>query len=503
MTNASTSNDPGAHERGHHEDHWAAVRHDLRTPLNQILGYGEMLLEDAEADGRQEAVADLQKIRLAVSTMLDLIQQHLQPQAVLQRAGQSEVAAGQAAIDGAQHAIEFLAEGDEDGSAGSELRGTVLIVDDHPLNRDLLARKLQRHGLEVVTADDGESALQVLGERGFDLVLLDVLMPRRNGYETLQAIKLDAQLRHVPVIMISALDEIGSVIRCIEAGAEDYLPKPFNPTLLRARISACLEKKRLRDSEQNWLQQIEKTQRRLSRELQDAEKYVRSLFPAPLEDRIAVTWHHQSCSELGGDAFGYHWLDDQHFAIYLLDVCGHGVGPSLLAASALNVIRTGTLPAADMLNPSSVLAALNQMFSMEKQNNMYFTLWYGVFCTTTRELKVACAGHPAGILLTAAENQPATQRTGNFGMVIGAFDGMDYDTDCYSVPEQSELYIFSDGCYEVQQEDGTMLQVEDLERFLCWQDSRAQAPSDWYQTLIQRAAGGRLDDDFTMLRVRF
>lgn len=503
MTNTSTSIDPGSNERGHQDDHWASVRHDLRTPLNQILGYGEMLLEDAEADGRHEAVADLQKIRRAVGSMLDLIQQHLQPQALASPGSQRSALAVHDVSDGAQTLVDLAADTSEEIQADQLFQGTVLIVDDQPLNRDLLARRLERHGLMVFVAEDGEFALQALAERSFDLVLLDVMMPRRNGYETLQAMKQDSQWRHVPVIMISSLDEVGSVIRCIEAGAEDYLPRPFNPTLLRARISACLEKKRLRDSEQNWMQQIQKTQQRLSRELRDAENYVRSLFPAPIDGRVAVSWHHQSCSELGGDAFGYHWVDEQHFAIYLLDVCGHGVGPSLLAASALNVIRTGTLPSTDMLNPSSVLAALNQMFPMEKQNNMYFTLWYGVFSTTSRELKVACAGHPSGILLTTTEHQAATQRTGNLGMVIGAFDGMEYDTESYSIPENSELYIFSDGCYEVQQEDGTMLQVEDLEQFLCWQDSRLQAPSDWYQRLIQRAAEGRLDDDFTMLRVRF
>jgi sigma-B regulation protein RsbU (phosphoserine phosphatase) len=114
--------------------------------------------------------------------------------------------------------------------------------------------------------------------------------------------KADPQTRHIPVIMISALDELDSVIRCIEAGAEDYLPKPFNPTLLRARISACLEKNALREAEQRNLRVIEETQRRLNEELAEAANYVRSIFPPPVESPLRIDWKYQPSTELGGDA---------------------------------------------------------------------------------------------------------------------------------------------------------------------------------------------------------
>jgi DNA-binding response OmpR family regulator len=124
----------------------------------------------------------------------------------------------------------------------------LLIVDDIEDNRFALSRRLARQGyLNVTTAADGRQALELLESRPFDLVLLDIMMPNVNGYEVLAAMKANERLRHIPVIMISAVDEIDSVIRCIELGAEDYLPKPFNPTLLRARVGACLERKRLHD----------------------------------------------------------------------------------------------------------------------------------------------------------------------------------------------------------------------------------------------------------------
>ena len=130
----------------------------------------------------------------------------------------------------------------------SNAEARLLVVDDIEDNRYALTRRLAREGYRnVATAVDGRQALALLGAEPFDLVLLDIMMPNMNGYEVLEQMKADGRLRHVPVIMISAIDELDSVVRCIELGAEDYLPKPFNPTLLRARVGASLERKRLHD----------------------------------------------------------------------------------------------------------------------------------------------------------------------------------------------------------------------------------------------------------------
>ncbi len=148
-------------------------------------------------------------------------------------------------------------------------RGTILVVDDDPANRDVLARRLQREGYAVQVAADGQRALETAAATPVDLVLLDVMMPGLDGYEVLRRLKGDPALRSVPVLMISALDEIGSVVRCIELGAEDYLPKPFDPVLLRARIGACLEKKRLHDAEGRLHRELEEWNRTLERRVQE------------------------------------------------------------------------------------------------------------------------------------------------------------------------------------------------------------------------------------------
>ena len=137
------------------------------------------------------------------------------------------------------------------------VHGRLLVVDDNEMNREILSRRLQLEGHTVAVAESGPQSLEMIEANSFDLVLLDIMMPEMDGYQVLERLKSDDVLRHIPVIMLSALDEIDSVVRCIELGAEDYLSKPFNPVLLRARIGACLEKKRLHDQERLYLQQIE------------------------------------------------------------------------------------------------------------------------------------------------------------------------------------------------------------------------------------------------------
>lgn len=138
----------------------------------------------------------------------------------------------------------------------TEVPPSILVVDDDPINRILLSRELEREGHRVLAAENGLQALEILQNDKFDIVLLDVLMPELDGYETLARIERDDKLRHIPVIMISALEEIESVVRCIEMGAADYLPKPFDPVLLRARINGCLTKKRLQDLQLDYIEQV-------------------------------------------------------------------------------------------------------------------------------------------------------------------------------------------------------------------------------------------------------
>lgn len=252
----------------------AKLRHDLRTPINAIKGYGEMLAEDAAEGGSEALLADLGKLLAEADGMLRridaLVDFRARPAA---QAGSARVAA--AGIVEAVRAIRSVAL----RPAAADARGRILIVDDNASNRDLLGRQLERAGHAVAEAENGRAALERLEAEAFDLILLDMIMPDISGYEVLCRIKEWPEIRDLPVIMISALDDMDSVIRCVEAGAVDYLLKPFDSTLLQARIGSSLENKLLRDREKLMMEELQREKARY-------EDLLLSILPRTIVDRI-------------------------------------------------------------------------------------------------------------------------------------------------------------------------------------------------------------------------
>lgn len=234
----------------------AQVRHTLRTPLNHIIGYSEMLLEEAGERSLESFTADLQRIHTAGKHLQALINDLLDPGA------QDKTGVTLAAQPATTSSLFKHDESDQNWprvnrEADSETAmGHLLVIDDNEGNRDMLSRRLRHQGYRVSTAVSGQGGLDFLKSERVDLILLDVLMPGMDGYDVLKELKSSNLWRDIPVIMVSALGEIQSVVRCIEQGAEDYLTKPFDPVLLRARIGACLEKKRLRDQEILYLKDV-------------------------------------------------------------------------------------------------------------------------------------------------------------------------------------------------------------------------------------------------------
>jgi CheY-like chemotaxis protein len=283
------------------------LRHELRTPINQIVGYCEMLLEDSDGAEHSARRAALAEALAAVRAALAEIDRALPPgkgdvrsadaeslHDTLRRPREQILRATEALLADADrgfvtdvHRIRSAAERLGTGVSGArgqvpgqaspgasaaaqdatnaeprhltpDTRHLILVVDDIEDNRAVLQRRLERQGHEVACAAGGADALAMVAARPFDLVLLDVMMPGMDGYAVLEGLKASPETRDIPVIMISALDDMASVVRCIERGAEDYLPKPFDPVLLKARIGACLEKKRLRDREIAYLREVER-----------------------------------------------------------------------------------------------------------------------------------------------------------------------------------------------------------------------------------------------------
>lgn len=480
----------------------AALRHDLRTPLNQIIGYSELVAEELGGNEHARTREDLEKIGRAARGLAELITREIQPGriAVVGEGRDARPSASGTEGSGRLSQPSLPEDNEEIEPAAAADSARILIVDDQPENCVVLQRRLEKEGHSCAVDHDGAAALARLAVEPFDLVLLDIMMPGMDGREVLRRIKEDEKLRHIPVIMISALDQIESVVECIERGAEDYLPKPFNPVLLRARIGASLDRKRLRDAEQAAFAALKESQEKLAEELSEAAAYVQSVLPAPLHDGpVRATWEFLPSSSLGGDAFGYGHEADGKFSICLLDVCGHGVGAALLSISVLNVIRAESLPGVDFRDPGAVLGGLNTAFPMEKHGEMFFTAWCGIYDTATRAMRFAAGGHPPAIMV-----QPggATIVLAAKGPVIGACEGMKFATVETVVPPGARVFVFSDGAYEILRHDGTMMGHDTLRELLARAPREGAVP--WIMEQL-RAANSQpaFDDDVSLVELCF
>jgi adenylate cyclase len=260
----------------------ANLDYQARAPLNGVIGYSEILLENAVEKGQKEITPDLEKIHAAGKLFLARLNNIIDFSNL--DAGLKSPAPGATdqspLIDSVMASLRELAQ--ESAAVTGGETGSILVVDDNEINRDLLSRYLARLGHTVQSAPDGRKALEMIDSGAFDLVLLDIMMPELNGYQVLQHLKDSSNWRDLPVIMISALDEMDSVVRCIELGAADYLSKPFNPVLLRARVGACLEKKRLRDLEKEQKRQLQE----LNAALEVRNRFIRQTFGRYLSDDI-------------------------------------------------------------------------------------------------------------------------------------------------------------------------------------------------------------------------
>ena len=529
----------------------AKTRHDLNNAISQILGFSEVLLEEVQELGREKLRPELELIHKSAGQMIAQTGEILQPAKIesgrddlllLQRQLGVRAARILSALESltrkarefeddvfkedlsrigtaARHAQELAATSlgphpdslaDKAGPcpppAPPQIRheGIILVVDDLKENRELLSRRLSPLGYSVQMADSGQHALESVAANPPDVVLLDILMPGLDGFEVLRRLKADPATQHFPVIMLSALDDENGIARCIEMGAEDYLAKPFNPVFLRARVGACMEKKRLRDREKATYEKLLRSQTKLAGELAEAAAYVRSLLPAPLSGAVQADWCFQPSAELGGDAFGYHWLDQDHFAIYLLDVCGHGVGAALLSVSVLNALRMQTLPGTHFTKPAEVLAALNRTFQMASQNNLFFTMWYGIYRPSNRELSYASGGHPPALLLVAGPgDKPLPIPLHTEAPAVGCLEEARYATAAQEVPPGARLLVFSDGVFEILQgTDRAGTWKEFLEGFSL-QGVQELRPNERFGRALQIRGADSLEDDFSFVELRF
>ena len=388
---------------------------------------------------------------------------------------------------------------------------TVLLVDDQPIIGEAVRRMLAgEEGIALHYCRDAPAALDMAAAVGPSVILQDLVMPEIEGLDLVRRFRADQRFADVPIIVLSTKEEAAVKAEAFALGANDYIVKLPDRLELIARLRHHSRGYIALQERNEAFAALQASQQVLANDLATAARYVRSLLPAPRDAAgIRADWRFIPSAALGGDAFGYHALDDDHFAVYLLDVCGHGVGAALLSVSALNAIRSEALAQTDFHDPGAVLAALNKAFPMERQNDMFFTIWYGVYRLSDRTLRWAGGGHPPALLLPGDGGKPTLLDSD--GPLIGAVDGLEFDSAAVVVPPGACLYVYSDGAFEISRPDGSMWAFSEfLATFALPPGTPAAAasqagPDGRIDALLRRIRGisGRDDfnDDFSMLEL--
>lgn len=380
----------------------------------------------------------------------------------------------------------------------------VLLVDDQPIIGEAVRRMVAGHAdFEFEYCRDPLKAIERATAFRPTVILQDLVMPGVDGLDLVRDYRATESTREIPLVVLSSQEEPATKAEAFARGANDYMVKLPDALEVLAR---------LRYHSRGYIAQLERnaayraldeSRAMLMEEVRRAAEYVQTLLPAPLEGAVATQWRFIPSESLGGDCFGYHWFDDDHLAIYLLDVCGHGVGPALLAVSAMNMIRSATMPGADPSDPASVLRGLNDVFPMQRHNGMFFTLFYGVFQRSTRSLRWSNAGHPPA-LVVAGDGR--TTRLDSQGLMIGAVDGMTWDAVATTIDPGSRLLVYSDGLYELRQPDGSMWNIDDFLDGAARAES-TEATSPALDRILERSRSIQQSesfaDDASLLEVHF
>jgi sigma-B regulation protein RsbU (phosphoserine phosphatase) len=358
--------------------------------------------------------------------------------------------------------------------------------------------------IEFHYCQDPMKAIEMANAVRPTVILQDLVMPEIDGLQLVRFYRANPSTRQTPMIVLSSKEEPAIKAKAFALGANDYLVKLPDKLEVVARIRYHSQAYINLLERNEAYKRLEESQRQLAAELRQASRYAQSLLPRPLtKGDIRIDWRFVPSTHLGGDMFGYHWLDDNHFAMYLLDVSGHGVGSSLLAVSVNNLLASQALPNTDFLNPGQVLERLNMIFPMERQDDKYFTIWYGVFNKNDRTLTYSNAAHPAAILHTGTEPSDVSLQTlESVGFAVGMMDGTEYENQAVALGPFARLLLFSDGVYEIELvSDGSTWKYDHLVEYL----SSLSLESPVSDSLLGhvRSIGGSdsLADDFSIVEI--
>ena len=336
-------------------------------------------------------------------------------------------------------------------------RPRVLIVDDSHDNRRLLETILGKQGYQTMIAADGEQAISMALWHEPDLILLDVMMPRMDGYQVCEELKRDQRFAEVPIIFLSALSEAVDRVKGLEMGAVDYINKPFHTGEVLARVKTQIQLGTLtRELRRSNCQLLER-QTQLEDDLKAAREIQASLLPRSrmiAEPWVKVDWRFEPCDSVGGDVFNVFWLDRENLAAYIVDVSGHGlpaamvtvaVSRSLSADSGYSIHRTSR-GEPRIASPGEVLRRLDAEYPMERFGK-FLTVVYMVLNCRTRNLQFSCAGHPPPLVV---HPDGATESLSRGGTIIGLGGSIPFDEGEIQLDPRDRVFLYTDGLTECE-----------------------------------------------------
>lgn len=382
----------------------------------------------------------------------------------------------------------------------------VLLVDDQAIVghaiKQMLAPELD---IQFHFCQEPLKAIEMANQIQPTVILQDLVMPDVDGLTLLKFFRTNAATRETPMIVLSSKEEPAIKAQSFALGANDYLVKLPDRVELVARIRHHSRGYIAQLQRNEAYRKLAESERRLADEVAEAAKYVKSLLPPVVKDGpVKIDWRFVPSTQLAGDAFGYHWLDENRLAVYLLDVSGHGVGSALLAVTVLNALSHQALPQTDFGDPAAVMTGLNGIFSMDRHGGKFFTVWYGIFDRQTRRLTFSGGGHPPALLkCEGTTTESPIQELETLGPIIGLPMMMDFENVTVDLPSQASLLVYSDGAVEIEKLDGQMANQEEFTKF-------AASKRDWggiMEQVIERArtigAKSTLADDCSLLYVQF
>jgi len=388
-------------------------------------------------------------------------------------------------------------------NAQHHLAAKLLLVDDEPFNLDLLQQELEEFGFEIHKAFNGQQALDLVSVDPPDMIFLDLMMPVMDGFSVLKRLKADANWRSIPVVIVSASDDLVNIVRGIELGAADFLPKPFEPAILRARLQAGLEKKRLTDLEQRYLKSLE-------RELEIGQEIQAGFLPSHIPEPAGWTLlaHFQAAREVAGDFYDVFEIGPDRLGLMLGDVTDKGVGSALYMALYRSLLRAHLL--SDELSGSGAesacaspevclrgaLTVVNRYICRTHDSAMLATVFLAIVDTKSGSLWYASAGHDSPFLLKRGAEPQQILPT---GPVVGAIEAAVYNVGNLYLERGDCLVVYSDGIPDARAADGEMFGVDRL--LGCLQGE--QAPTGIHQAVIdavnQHVGDAERYDDISLL----